>query len=227
MERITVADPASLAEAAADVVAEEVEQYDQVMLGLAGGSTPRATHEILATRPIDWSGVTAWIADERWVPPDHEDANQAMVRSSLTDERRIPFLAPDTTLSTPTRAAVAYADSVVPRITDRSTRTVLMLGIGADGHTASLFPGTSALDIPSPSFVANFVPQLDTWRLTATFPLIAAADVVLFLVSGAAKAEAVAAIADGEPLPAGRVTARERVLWILDQAAASRLTADG
>lgn len=223
MERITVPDPDSLAEAAADLVADEIERHDQVMLGLAGGSTPRATHRALAGRPIDWSGVRAWIADERWVPPDHRDANQAMVRESLTDERRIPFLAPDTTLGTPAEAATAYADNVVPRIMDRSTRTVLMLGIGADGHTASLFPGTSALDVSSPSFVANFVPQLDTWRITATYPLIAAVDVVVFVVSGSSKAEAVAAIALGEPLPAARVTARERVVWLLDEAAASQL----
>ena len=223
MDRIVLPDAGALAEAAADLVADEVAGHRQVMLGLAGGSTPRATHEALARRDIEWSGVTAWIADERWVPPDHADANQAMVRDSLTDAARIPFIAPDTTMQTPAHAATAYADNVVPRITDRSTRTVLMLGIGSDGHTASLFPGTTALDVASRSFVANFVPQLDTWRITATYPLIAAADVVVFVVSGSSKADAVAAIALGEPLPAARVTARERVVWLLDGAAASQL----
>lgn len=222
-ETMVVSDPAALAEAAADIVEEQVSARTPVMLGLAGGSTPRATHEALARRDINWSRTTAWIADERWVPRDHADANQAMVRASLTDPCRIPFLAPDTTMSTPARAATAYADNVVPRISDRATRTVLMLGIGADGHTASLFPGTTALDVEARSYVPNFVPQLDTWRLTATFSLIAAADVVIFLVSGDAKAETVAAILADEPFPAARVTATERLIWLLDEPAASNL----
>lgn len=223
METIVLPDPSALAEAAADMVAHEIDGHPQVMLGLAGGSTPRATHASLVERKVDWSGTTAWIADERWVPRAHPDANQAMVRESLTDPCRIPFLAPDTTLETPAQAATSYADRLIPRITDRRTRTVLMLGIGADGHTASLFPGTTALDVDARSYVANFVPQLDTWRLTATFPLIASTDVVMFLVAGAAKAPAVAAIASGEGLPAGRVTATERVVWLLDEAAAAEL----
>ena len=223
MERITTRDPAALAETAADLIADEVARHDQVLLGLAGGSTPRATHEALATRSVDWSRVTAWIADERWVPPDDVEANQAMVRASLTDPCRIAFVAPDTTMPTPAQAATAYADMIVPRITDRATTTVLMLGIGADGHTASLFPGTRALDIEARSFVPNFVPQIDAWRITATFPLLAAADVIVFLVAGRSKAEAVAAIAAGADLPAARVTARDRVLWLLDEAAAELL----
>ncbi len=221
MDLTVVEDPGALASVAADMVADEVAAHPQVMLGLAGGSTPRATHAELAQREIDWSRVTAWIADERWVAPDHEDANQAMVRSTLTDRCRIPFLAPDTTMSTPAATATAYADNVVPRITDRSTRTVVMLGMGDDGHTASLFPGTRALDVASPSFVANFVPQLDTWRITATYPLLAAADVVLFLVAGSGKAEALSAIRAGADLPAGRVTATDRVMWLVDEAAAA------
>ena len=223
MERIVVPDPGSLATTAADLIEELVGEQSELMLGLAGGSTPRATHEVLAARPIDWSRVTAWIADERWVSPDDADANQAMVRESLTDPCRIAFVAPDTTMPTPAQAATAYADVLVPRITDRATTTVLMLGIGADGHTASLFPGTRALDVEARSFVPNFVPQIDSWRITATFPLLAAADIVVFLVAGGSKADAVAAIASGVDLPAARVTARDRVVWILDEAAASGL----
>lgn len=223
MERIVVADPGDLAVAAADMVADEIASHPDVMLGLAGGSTPRPCHDVLTSRDLDWARVTAWIADERWVPPDDPQSNQAMVRASLTDPSRILFIAPDTTMSTPADAAASYAENVVPRITDPHSRTVLMLGMGADGHTASLFPRTRALDVTSPSFVANFVPQLDAWRITATFPLIASADTVIFLVAGAGKADTIADIAAGADYPAARVTARERVVWLLDEAAASQI----
>ncbi len=223
MERIVVGDPGDLASTAADIVQGEIESSDRLILGLAGGTTPRAMHEILAERDLDWSHTVAWLTDERWVRPDDPDANQRMARESLVDRVGVDFLAPDTRTRNPADVARAYADRVVPMVTDRSRRSVVMLGMGADGHTASLFPGTRALDASTPSYVANFVPTLDAWRLTATFSLLSAADVVLFLVSGDSKAEAMAAVASGEDLPAGRVTARERVLWILDETAAALL----
>jgi 6-phosphogluconolactonase len=226
MERIVLEGPLQIATTAADIVQGEVESSDGLMLGLAGGSTPRATHEILAGRDLDWSRTTAWLTDERWVRPDDPEANQRMARESLVDRVGVEFLAPDTTTRNPADVARIYADLVVPMLTDGSRRSVAMLGMGADGHTASLFPGTRALEVTAPSYVANFVTALDTWRLTSTFALLDTADVVLFLVSGESKAEALAAIAAGADLPAGRVTARERVLWIVDEAAASLLRGD-
>lgn len=223
MDIVILPDAASLAVKAADLVEEEISSHAEVLLALAGGSTPRSTHDQLAARPIDWSNVTAWIADERWVTPDHEDANQLMVRESLAGPTGVRFLAPDTTLGTPARAATEYGDLVIPRITDRSIRSVTMLGLGTDGHTASLFPGTTALAAGSLSYVPNFVPTLDAWRLTATFRLLAESDVVVFLVAGASKAPVVADIAAGADHPAARVTARERVVWLLDEAAAREL----
>ncbi|MDJ0790507.1 MAG: 6-phosphogluconolactonase [Acidimicrobiia bacterium] len=223
METIITEDPADLAVAAANAVAAEVEASDRLLLGLAGGSTPEATHRLLAARPLAWDHVEAWLPDERWVAPDDEASNQRMARMTLADPVGLSLIAPDTTLSNPYTAAEGYADEIVPRMVDPGVRRVTMLGIGADGHTASLFPGTQALDVESIAYVANLVPSLDAWRLTATFDLLGQSDVVLFLVSGEAKADAVAAIAQGEDLPAGRVTARESVVWMLDDAAASRL----
>jgi len=98
-----------------------------------------------------------------------------------------------------------------------------MLGMGDDGHTASLFPGTEALRITNREYVANWVPQHDTWRLTATFRLIAAADLVLFVVTGSRKAPMIAAVAAGADVPSAQVTARTQVRWILDQDAAAGL----
>ncbi len=223
MDTVILPDAESLAIEAAAMVIAEVEDSGAMMLGLAGGSTPKRTHEALLASPIDWSGVTAWIPDERWVPPDDADANQRMMRSTLTDEAGITLLAPDTTAATPAAAATAYGDAVIPMLTDPEVRSVVMLGMGADGHTASLFPGTVAEGNTSVSYVANFVPQQDSWRLTATFPLLATADVVMFLVSGRSKASMIAEIHSGSDYPAARVTAKERVVWVLDEDAASLL----
>ena len=223
MDTIIVPTPDALAIEAASMVMAEVAGAQRLLLGLAGGSTPKATHDVLCAQRADWSGVIAWIADERWVSPDSPEANQHMVRTSLTNETGITFLAPDTTAGVPAAAANDYGDVIVPLMTDASTRKVVMLGIGTDGHTASLFPGTRALGVTSVGYVANFVPQLDTWRLTATAALIGLADVVMFLVSGTSKAPIIAEIASGSDHPAAAITAVERVVWLLDEAAAADL----
>jgi 6-phosphogluconolactonase len=223
MERIVVADAHAVASTAAAIVHDEISTWPSIALGLAGGSTPLATHGLLAERDVDWSHVTAWIPDERWVPPDHDDANQRMVRESLTDAVGATLLAPDTSSGNPADTARRYGDLVIPVLTDPDQRSVVMLGMGADGHTASLFPGTTAINVSGPSYIANFVPQLDVWRLTATFDLLATADIVIFLVTGEAKAGMVARVAVGDDLPAARVTAQERVVWLMDEAAASRI----
>jgi 6-phosphogluconolactonase len=223
MDRIIVPDADALAVVAAQLVHEEVIGASSLSLGVAGGSTPIATHGLLCDRDIDWSHVTAWIPDERWVPPDHEDANQRMVRETLTDAVNLELLAPDTRSGNPAEVARRYGDLIIPILTAPGRRSIIMLGMGTDGHTASLFPGTTALGVTVPSYVANFIPKLDSWRLTATLDLIAMADVVIFLVSGAAKAAMVASVAAGADVPAAAVTARDRVLWLLDEAAAADL----
>lgn len=223
MDLIVLPAPDDVAAHAAELVAAEVEASDGLLLGLAGGSTPRAAYEQLAGAPIDWTGVTTWMTDERWVRPEHVDSNQAMVRDSLSTSGRIRFLAPNTRLQLPEAAAARMARSLGCLSNGPHTRMVTLLGMGDDGHTASLFPGTEALEIDDSSYVANWVPQLDAWRLTASFRTLAMSDVVVFLVAGAAKAEIVAGIAAGDQYPASRVTATEKVLWLLDEEAASLL----
>jgi 6-phosphogluconolactonase len=172
---------------------------------------------------IDWNGVTTWMTDERWVLPDDPDSNQAMVRESLDTIGRIRFLAPNTRLEYPSASARRMTRSMGCLMNRQPRRSVTMLGMGDDGHTASLFPGSAALSVTGSSYVANWVSHLDTWRLTASFGLLSTSDVVLFLVSGQSKAEVVARIAAGDDYPAGGVTAREHVIWMLDEDAASRL----
>lgn len=223
MERVVLPTRNDVAVEAARLVASEVEGSDGLLLGLAGGSTPRVAYEELARSPIDWTGVTTWMTDERWVRPEHVESNQAMVRDSLGTSGRIRFLAPNTRLQLPEAAAARMARSLGCLSNGPQTRMVTLLGMGDDGHTASLFPGTEALEVDDSSYVANWVPQLDTWRLTASFRALAMSDVVVFLVAGAAKAEAVERIVAGDSYPASRVTATEKVLWLLDEEAASLL----
>jgi len=222
VEYVVLPDPAAVATRATDMVQAEIESNGGILLGLAGGSTPRTTYRELASRSIDWSSTTAWMSDERWVPPDDDASNQQMVRSSLIDRAGVSLLAPDTTVDSIDQAAAEFSDVIVPA-TRTASRSLVLLGIGADGHTASLFPGSAALDHGGIAYVANHVPSLDTWRLTATFGLIATADIVIYLVTGDSKAEIVDAIANGADVPSARVTARETVLWLLDEAAASGL----
>jgi 6-phosphogluconolactonase len=115
-----------------------------------------------------------------------------------------------------------FSDVIVP-IIDSAVRSIVLLGIGADGHTASLFPGSSALDDTSDRYVENYVQPVGAWRLTATFDLLASADIAIFLVTGESKAEMIASIASGGDVPSARVSAREQVIWLIDQAAASGL----
>jgi len=215
-------DPSALAHAGADLIEAEVGRSSSFLLGLAGGSTPARTYQDLASRQIDWSTTTAWLTDERWVEPTHRDANQKMVRHELIEPTGIRFLAPNTKLASPKEAAADYANSLAALL-EPGVRTLTMLGIGADGHTASLFPDSDALRVVGETYVANYAPSLESWRLTATFDLIASTDIVLFLVSGSSKAEMISAIQAGADVPAGQVRAKESVLWLLDKEAASAL----
>jgi 6-phosphogluconolactonase len=178
---------------------------------------------MLADMPINWRGVTTWMTDERWVAPTEPDSNQLMVRESLHTRGRIRFLAPNTRLESPDAAAARMARSLGCISNAPHQRMVTLLGLGDDGHTASLFPGTEALSVDDQSYVANWVAQHDTWRLTASYRALAMSDIVVFLVAGEGKADAVAKIASGGDLPAGSVRAKDRVIWLLDEAAASSL----
>jgi len=130
---------------------------------------------------------------------------------------------PDTTLANPDEAAAAYDRLLAAEFDDGPD--IVLLGVDADGHTASLFPETEALAVDDPAYVANWVDHLGTWRLTASVPLLQQSSQILYLVSGQGKAEAVRRIlVEKEPLPA-RVVAggAANVTWLLDAAAAALL----
>ena len=225
--RVVVMETASsLAEEAARIVIDELSVPGPATVGLAGGSTPLATYRLLADAGIDWGRASLWLGDERWVPPDDPASNSRTAREALGPAAGRSLLAPEFGSAGPQAAARAYEESLIALFAGQGgVPDTVLLGLGADGHTASLFPGTAALETADRLFVANWVPALDAWRLTATIELLASARHLVFLVAGEPKASVVAGILDdGIAHPAREVAMRGRhVTWLLDAAAASRL----
>jgi 6-phosphogluconolactonase len=208
-------------------------------LALAGGDTPRRLYAKLAADPaIDWSRAELFFGDERPVPPEHPDSNFRMARETLfdpigVDARRVHRIGAERAdldavareyEAELSRVLGAAQGGALPRL------DLVLLGLGSDGHTASLFPHTKALSESRRAFVANDVPRLGTRRVTLTFPLIERARCAMVLVCGESKAGALAEVLEGprdpDRLPAQRIGAR-RVLWLADAAAASRLRGQG
>jgi 6-phosphogluconolactonase len=237
---------------------EAIAARGRFTFALSGGSTPRGLYELLASEAfatrarhmhhlkhashgshvsIDWSRVEFFWGDERCVPPDHPDSNYRMARESLleriaADPARVHRMRGE---ELPERGAAAYeallhdcfavAPGGPPPVFD-----LILLGMGADGHTASLFPGTAALGERTRWVVDNRAEPSGMERLTLTFPVLNAASNVLFLVSGADKAARVKQVLERTPgadaLPASRIQpVRGQLEWMLDRAAASQLTA--
>jgi 6-phosphogluconolactonase len=202
---------------------------------LTGGTVGIATLAAARTSPVldavDWSGVHVWWGDERFLPVGHEDRNDGQARAALLDHVPVPpgnvhaVPGPDA-VDSPEAAAERYAadlavfadDAADPRVPEFA---VLLLGVGPDGHVASLFPGHPAADAAGVATVAvHDSPKPPPVRVSLTFAAIARAAEVWLVAAGAEKAGAVAAAVAGEPLPAGRVRGTERTLWLLDVAAA-------
>lgn len=169
-------------------------------LSLCGGGTPREIYTALAEEDLDWQNFIITFGDERCVTPDHEESNYRMIRETLLD--RVPI--PDENVLrlkgeiSPVNAADEYEQLLRERAGDDIFRhDLLLLGMGEDGHTASLFPATQALEERDRWVVANEVTELAAWRLTFTYPLINAARRVLFLVRGESKRRIVEQILRG------------------------------
>jgi 6-phosphogluconolactonase len=191
---------------------------EQFGLALSGGPTARACYERLAdvgAEAIDWWEVNVYWGDERCVPPDHPDSNELLGRHALLER-------------------VGAANAVHPMRCDVGPEAyqlllgevgqldLIHLGLGPDGHTASLFPGSPALDAdPGQLVCLNQDPSghNEHQRMTLTFSALSRARLIVFTVAGESKRQAMQAVYDGKDLPAGRVTA-ERVVWLVDRAAA-------
>lgn len=228
---------AELAAKAAETITEKIQKLlrekEKVSLVLSGGSTPRPLYELLATdeyrNRIAWNKLLVFFSDERCVPPDDPDSNYKMAYDNLLS--RVPI--PEKNIFRlrgeidPEEAATDY-ESVIKKILGKELSfDLVLLGMGADGHIASLFPATTALQETKKLVAANYVDKLKAHRLTLTLPILNRARNVIFLVSGKDKAKAVSSVftdASLQRLPARLIKPVEgNVVWFLDKEAASLL----
>lgn len=198
-------------------------------IALAGGNTPRPVYEELARigHDLAWERVFITFSDERCVPPDDARSNFRMARESLFSRAAVPerSVARLRGEIEPQVAAQQYEDQLAVLATHKGEmiyrHDLILLGLGEDGHTASLFPGTAALEEKARKVVANFVPKLNTWRLTFTFPLISQARQICFLVNGDKHRDLIQRVIDGDSCyPAAQVHgAPGGVSWIIGESA--------
>jgi 6-phosphogluconolactonase len=233
-----------------------IDRCGRFTIAFSGGETPRRLYQLLATAPrrtqLDWSSVECFWSDERPVPPDHPDSNFRMVHEALLESVNIPAThihRIEAERTDRTKAARDYEAEIARVFGVAATRDpqrgepprgepprgkppafdLILLGMGPDGHTASLFPHTAALHETTRWVVVNPVPTLGTERITLTAPLINRAATVLFLVFGADKAATLAAVLEGprvvDRLPAQLIQpVSGTVTWLVDAIAASQLT---
>ena len=239
-----VADAEAMCRAAAETIVEHLSEYLQThavySIALSGGSTPRRLYSLLADDPklseqIPWDRVHFFWGDERHVPPDHPDSNYRMAYETILSKAPVASENIHRIHAEVADAGKAAADyelglgqffktdvGQMPRF------NCVLLGMGPDGHTASLFPGTSALEETKHLVVANWVEKFQSYRITLTAPLFNNADRILFLVGGIEKAATLKAVLEDDSrtirFPVQLIQpSHGEVIWFLDQPAASCL----
>ncbi len=228
----TLADPEALAQAAARFVADTISAAPRSTIALSGGSTPKRLYQILAVAPygaaLPWDRVHLFWGDERLVPHTSADSNYRMTREALLDHVSIPAanLHPVPEGENAERTAALYDRALKTHYgsealdAGRPLFDITLLGLGENGHTASLFPGSRSLDeaIAWVAPVAENVPQP---RITLTYPAISSSRTVAFLVAGGNKAGVLRRVLEGDrSQPAARVTSMGDLVWFIDKAAA-------
>jgi 6-phosphogluconolactonase len=196
-------------------------------IALSGGNTPRAVYVELARRKLPWEKAVITFGDERCVPPQDDQSNFKMANETLLKPAGVPTSSVLRMRGeiAPSDAASEYQAQLDSLAAGRGEPTyqhdLILLGLGDDGHTASLFPETAALQETNRRVVANYIPKLESWRLTFTFPLIFAARAVCFLIGANKDPKLIERIFSGdESLPAARVDKNAReVTWILAEPA--------
>jgi 6-phosphogluconolactonase len=230
-------DPDALAHEAANRIVEAaqnaIESRHRFTIALSGGSTPKALYEILATdayrKQIDWPRVEIFFGDERCVPPDHPESNFRMAKEAMLGKIPIPG---DNIYRMrgeidPEQAATEYGRMLKEKFGDGGLDLVL-LGMGEDGHTLSLFPGTKAVTETHHRVVANYAEHSTTgksWRITMTAPFINESEQIFVLVTGVAKAKTLSQVLEGprdpDHLPIQYIQpAHGKITWLIDVAAA-------
>lgn len=225
-----------LAQAVCDVAKEAIATRGQFNFVLSGGSSPRKLYKLLASKPyknqIDWENTYFFFGDERFVPKGHSQRNSLMAKKALFDPLKIPksYIFKVDTSGFPEEAAQKYADSIAAHFQKTPVEfDFLLLGIGDNAHTASLFPHTDVLDETEATIKSVFVKEVDMYRITMSAPLINQAKNIAFLVFGKDKSEAVFQILEDKSGSVAQYPARlinsddKKVVWYMDTAAASRL----
>lgn len=228
------ADAATLADAVAElIVARVAAATGRFSLNLSGGSTPKRLYERLAAPDmrarIDWTKLELFWGDERFVPADHPDSNYGMTRTALLDHVPIPSAQihrVPTDAASPEACAAAYAHTLQVAYgartldPDRRLFDMTLLGLGPDGHTASLFPNTAALR-EKVAWVTSISGVKAEPRISMTYPVLEASRIILFLVAGADKHAILTQVLAHEPwLPASRLAPLLQTHWYVDSAAA-------
>lgn len=213
-----------------ETAVQTIESRGRFDVALSGGRTPERLYRLIARSPRMkpyWTNVHLWFSDERCVPPDSDQSNYKMVRKTLVDQvdgvnvyRMEGELAPE-------EAANRYAD-LLSRINMEDSMPMLdliMLGVGADGHVASLFPGSENYIEQTKSVSAAYIDIVDMWRISMTLPLLQSARKIVVMVSGTEKADIMAKLFSGEAetLPVARIAHLPQTLWYLDEAAAANI----
>ncbi len=207
----------TFSQTAADFIFEKIKSVldfkPQCFVCLPGGNTPKVIFKELIKKKLPWDRVVFTFGDERSVPPDHADSNYNMAKENFFDPLRIKeeniFRMEGE--KDPEEAAQSYEEKI-----KNIAHHVMLLGIGNDGHTAPLFPGTKALEEKDRLVVANWVPHLNASRLTMTYSMINNSHQVYFLVNDPKKESIIKRIHEGDPkLPASHVKAQDALGWII------------
>lgn len=203
-------------------------------VALSGGSTPKNLYRLLTSAPyadkINWGLVHFYFGDERFVSHDSDESNFKMAKQALLDNVACPAqnIHPvNTALDSADLAAAAYENTLhasLPQVNQQSVFDLVLLGLGADGHTASLFPDTDILDINNKDCAAVFVEKMNNWRVSITFPTINRAQHILLLAESVTKADIVKSIIEWDKptpnYPVQRIAPGHKMRWYIDRAAA-------
>ncbi len=211
-ELVVVDDAEELAQRASSIFIELAPRT----VALAGGETPRRTYEILAQSKFRWDATQLFLTDERYLPLDHDSSNYKMVSETLAAKVSVELHHVETSLA-PEEASAQY-DQVVR---EKHPFDFVFLGLGADGHTASIFPGTPASP-PGLLADATFSRATGLWRITLTLEALNAAHDVVFVVAGESKAEALVRMMRDDSIPAAAVSPKGSITVLADRAAAGR-----
>ncbi len=215
-----------------EIANDSIAKRGKFTVALAGGSTPKALYQLLATKNLAWEKVIFFFGDERNVPINSVESNFKMANETLFLPLNINqnnIYRWQTELETPKKVAESYAEKI-----DKFTQTfdLVLLGMGDDGHTASMFPYSMALSETKKSALENWVEQQNSWRFTISFPTINNARNIIFLIKGEEKSEILRNVLEGEfrpeRLPSQLVKPENgKLLWLLDENVAKLLTTYG